>query len=293
MPTKPGYTNPRVAEAMGQQGDVGGDSSFGNPMDDMALATHTALAEAKNAGPLIADRVTDAERMLNDVMALEQVADRIATQVERGDIGHDQARRQADRELRKAAGTVRDRWNRLTTQTQGLPAVLELRAFPDPGRDAQSAEVKADIERTLGPKASSPLTLVPAMTDLARDAVARGDMAVAAQLAGDFGRTLIDNAYGDEGSDDDRKQTVAEVRRSIIDAAASSGKLTDTQRTAVEQLQRMDDLNDAVTSAVFLATMRWDDAFARLPWSDDGRDRTEAERDPERSPFYRDPMRSA
>jgi hypothetical protein len=32
------------------------------------------------------------------------------------------------------------------------------------------------------------------MTDLARQAIGRGDMAVASQLAGDFGQTLMGNA---------------------------------------------------------------------------------------------------
>jgi hypothetical protein len=127
------------------------------------------------------------------------------------------------------------------------------------------------------------------MTDLAREAIGRGDMAVASHLAGDFGQTLIANAMA-SAPDQDRRDVVAEVRSSIIDAAASSGSLTDSQESAIGQLQRMDDLNDAVTSAVVVATMRFDDAFARLPWAEGG-ERTEAEGDPERYPFVRDPMR--
>ena len=53
----------------------------------------------------------------------------------------------------------------------------------------------------------------------------------------------------------------------------------------------MDELNDAVTSAVFLASQRFDEAFARLPWARDTNERTEAEGDPERYPFISDPMR--
>ena len=53
----------------------------------------------------------------------------------------------------------------------------------------------------------------------------------------------------------------------------------------------MDDLNNAVTSAVVVATMRFDDAFARLPWAEGG-ERIAAEADPERYPFIGDPMRS-
>jgi hypothetical protein len=210
-----------VEAARGQARD-GGDTSLGNPMEEMMVATHTALNATKNAGPLVAERVEDAERLLSDVMAFEQTADRISSAVERGAMDRDQARRQADRELRKAASGIRDRWTQLTKQTQGLPQVLGLRAFPDPRRDATSAEVKADIERKLGPKANSPTDLVPGMTDLARQAIGRGDMAVASQLAGDFGQTLIANAMAD-APDQDRREVVAEVRGSIIDAAASSG----------------------------------------------------------------------
>jgi hypothetical protein len=275
-----------VEAARGQARD-GGDPSLGNPMEDMTIAARTALNATKNAGPLVAERVKDAERLLNDVMAFEQTADRISRAVEQGDMDRDQARRQADRELRKAASRIRGRWDQLTKRTQGLPQVLGMRAFPDPGRDATSAEVKADIERKLA-KANTATDLIPAMTDLARQAIGRGDMAVASQLAGDFGQTLIDNAMAD-APDQDRRDTIAEVRGAIIQDAASSGSLTDSQASAIGQLQRMDDLNDAVTSAVFVATMRFDDAFARLPWAEGG-ERAQAEGDPDRYPFVRGPM---
>jgi hypothetical protein len=183
-----------VEAARGQARD-GGDPSLGNPMEDMTIAARTALNATKNAGPLVAERVKDAERLLNDVMAFEQTADRISRAVEQGDMDRDQARRQADRELRKAASRIRGRWDQLTKRTQGLPQVLGMRAFPDPGRDATSAEVKADIERKLA-KANTATDLIPAMTDLARQAIGRGDMAVASQLAGDFGQTLIDKRDG-------------------------------------------------------------------------------------------------
>jgi hypothetical protein len=261
-----------------------------NPMQDMTVATQTALSATKDAGPLIAGRVTDAERMLNEVMKFEQVADRLATAVERGDMDREQARKQADRELRKSAGDIRGRWNMLTAHTQGLPQVLEMRAFPDPGRDPNSAEVKADIERKLGRKTDKVSDLLPAIVDLAHDALNRNDLAMVSHLAGDYGQTLITNAMSGAGaSDRDRKEAIGEVRRAIIDATASTGKLTETQKTAIGQLQRMDDLNDAVTSAVFLASLRFDEAFKRLPWAEG--ESARAEQDPDRNPFYADPMR--
>jgi hypothetical protein len=164
--------------------------------------------------------------------------------------------------------------------------VLELRAFPDPGRDATSAEVKADIERKLGPKANDAQALIPAVIELAGEALKRGDMAMAGQLAGDFGQTLLANSMADF-NDADRREAIAEVRRAMIDAAASSGKLTDTQRTAIGQLQRMDDLNDAVTASVFMANTRFEDAFKRLPWDKETTEQARAQNDPERNPFAR------
>lgn len=265
-----------------------GAGDWADPMEDMTVATNTALNATKDAGPLIKGRVTDAERMLNDVMAFEQVADRLSTAVERGDIDREQARKQADRELRKSAGSIRGRWDTLTKQTQGLPAVLEARAFPDPGRDAQSAEVKADIARKLGAKTDKATDLLPAIVELAHDALNRGDLAMVSHLAGDYGQDLVKNAMAG-ANERDQREAIGEVRRAIIDATAETGKLSDTQKTAIGQLQRMDDLNDAVTSAVWLANMRWDEAFKRLPWGEG--ERSQAERDPDRSPFYRDPMR--
>jgi hypothetical protein len=52
-----------VEAARGQARD-GGDTSLGNPMEVMMVATHTALNATKNAGPLVAERVKDAERLL-------------------------------------------------------------------------------------------------------------------------------------------------------------------------------------------------------------------------------------
>jgi hypothetical protein len=264
-----------------------GDTSFGKPVDDMDVAAQTALAEAEKHGPLFADRVKDARALMSDTLALEQVARDIRDGIERG-APMDAATRRRDDELTRRASAIRGRRTKLSAHVDGLPKVLEARAFPDPERDATSGEVKADIERKLKGKLDDPTALVPAVTDLGTQALRRGDRSMFAHLLGDYGQTLITNAFGDDTSD--AKHAIGEVRGVLLDAAGEqTAGLSDTQRSALSQLQAMEDLRDAVTASMAVAQFRFEDAFDALPWASDF-DRADAQADPARNAFFEDPL---
>jgi hypothetical protein len=287
--TATGYRTHRTRVAMEaderrREGEPRRDKSFGNPLDDMTADVREALGGVKQVGPLFAERVADAEAILAGTMRLEQTTATIANDINRG-MDRAAAMRARDRALRDATKDMRGRRMRLAAHVDGLAGVLEGRAFPDPGRGDRSAEVKADAERSLAKVADNPAHLAPAMVELATAALHRGDTAMVSQLTGTFGQTVIRNATA---NDRDAKELTAEVRGAIFAAAQDApGALTDTQRAALEQLDQLPDLAAAVDGAVLTASMRFDDVMRRLPWTDD-MERGEAERDPDRNPFFQD-----